>query len=90
MGINTRPGRGKQMKRRSVSFEDDAVRDGNGSGSGQERGRTSREFLAPKGGKEEERGVGGRKEQEMEERRKERRREEAKVAIEVSVRHGCG
>jgi hypothetical protein len=88
LGINTRPGRGKQMKRRSVSFEDDAVRDGNGSGSGPERGRASRDFLAPKSSKEEERGVSGRKEQEMEERRKERRREEAKAAIEVSVRHG--
>jgi hypothetical protein len=78
LGISTK-NKGKHMKRRSVSFEDDVNVLVRGAGG-------SREFLARPGSGNTNRDsavVLKSSEQQLEERRRERRREEAKAAIEV-------
>lgn len=81
LGISTKT-KGRQVKRRSVSFEDDLRDLSSGNASGGERKRVSREFLTE--GKLPS-ALKKTSEQEMEERRRERRREEAKAAIEVGA-----
>ncbi|TFK24258.1 hypothetical protein FA15DRAFT_669698 [Coprinopsis marcescibilis] len=70
--------RQQKLKRASVSFEDDVVKD-----DGRTNNRNSRADLISRGGNNSPADRRRSVEVEMEERRKERRREEAKAAIEV-------